>query len=129
MSRRPQYVGLALGLGVAVQGSFVLLTAVIAAGCGLHVPLSAWLFAWPLAKLSALLPVTQGGIGVREVALAALVAPFGAAPVLTVAVGLIWEALIIVGGLLAGLVSLLLGRYVATTRPAPAEISSAPAEE
>ncbi|PYU09947.1 MAG: TIGR00374 family protein, partial [Acidobacteria bacterium] len=56
-------------------------------------PLRAWLFAWPLAKLSALLPVTQGGIGVREVALAALAAPFGAAPVLTVAVGLVWEAI------------------------------------
>ncbi len=129
MSRRPKYVGLALSLGVAVQGSFVLLTTVIAAGCGLRVPLRAWLFAWPLAKLSALLPVTQGGIGVREVALAALVAPFGAAPVLTVAVGLVWEAIIIVGGLLAGLVSLLLGRYIATARTTPAKISSTPAEE
>ncbi len=129
MSRQPQYVLLALALGVAVQTSLVVLTAVIAAGCGLHVPLRAWLFAWPLAKLSALLPVTQGGIGVREVALAALVAPFGAAPVLTVAVGLVWEAIIIAGGLMAGLLSLLLGRYVAATRVAPAQISSTPAEE
>ena len=123
VSRRPQYVLLALGLGVTVQTSFVLLTSVIAAGCGLHVPLHAWLFAWPLAKLSSLLPITQGGIGVREVALAALLAPFGAAPVLTVAAGLVWEAIIIVGGLLAGLIALLLGRSVAAT---PAKISSAP---
>lgn len=129
VSRRPQYVLLGLGLGVVVQTSFVLLTTVIAAGCGLHVPLRAWLFAWPLAKLSALLPVTQGGIGVREVALAALVAPFGAAPVLTVAVGLVWEAIIIVGGLLAGLFSVLLGRYVAAARATSAGISSAAAEE
>src|SRR3989442_15404019 len=91
ISREAQYVGLALGLGVTVQIGFVLLTAGSAAGCGLHVPLRAWLFAWPLAKLSALLPVTQGGLGVGEVALAALVPPFGAAPVLTAAGGLAGE--------------------------------------
>ena len=123
VSRRPHYVLLALGLGVMVQTSFVLLTSVTAVGCELHVPLHGWLFAWPLAKLSSLLPITLGGIGVREVALAALLAPFGAAPVLTVAVGLVWETIIIIGGLLAGLISLLLGRSVAAT---PAQISSVP---
>jgi len=126
MSRRPQYVLLALALGLAVQTSLVMLTAVIAAGCGLHVPLRVWLFAWPLAKLSALLPLTQAGIGLRAVALGALAAPFGAAPVLTVAVGLVWEAILIVGGLLAGLTSALLGHYAAATRVTPAEIPCAP---
>jgi uncharacterized membrane protein YbhN (UPF0104 family) len=77
-------------------------------------------FAWPLAKLSALLPVTQGGIGVREAALAALLAPFGAPAVLTVAVGLAWEAIIISGGLIAGLVSFLLGQFDANQKAAPA---------
>ena len=109
-----------------MQTSFALLTSVIAAGCGLHVPLRTWLFAWPLAKLSSLLPITQGGIGVREVALAALLAPFGAAPALTVAVGLMWEAIIIVGGLLAGTIYLLLGRSVAATPRNAPEISSVP---
>jgi len=123
MWHQPAYVLLALSLGVALQTSFVLLTVVIAAGCGLHLPLRVWLFAWPLAKLAALLPVTQGGIGVREVALAALAAPFGAAPVLTVAVGLVWEGIIIAGCLLAGLASFLLGRYAV---PAPAALSASP---
>src|SRR2546422_3892717 len=94
-----------------------------------HVPLRAWLFAWPLAKISALLPVTQGGIGVREVALAALVAPFGAAPVLTVAVGLVWEAIIVAGGLLAGLASFVLARASAAASVTAASVSSAPAED
>lgn len=129
ISRQPQYVALALGLGVTVQIGFVLFTAVIAGGCGLRVPLRAWLFAWPLAKLSALLPVTQGGIGVREVALAALVAPFGAAPVLTVAVGLVWETVIVAGGLLAGLASFVLGRASAAASVTAASVSSAPAED
>ncbi len=111
MSRQPQYVILALSLGVFVQGTFIFLTARVAAACNLHLPLRAWLFAWPLAKLSALLPVSQGGIGVREAALAGLLAPFGAPPVVIVAVGLAWEVFVISGGVLAGLASFLLGKF------------------
>jgi hypothetical protein len=66
---------------------------------------------WPLAKLSGLLPVSQGGIGVRELALAALAAPFGAPPVLTVAVGLVLETIVVASGLAAGLGAFLLGRH------------------
>ena len=62
-----------------------------------------------------MLPITQGGIGVREVALAALLAPFGAPAVRTVAVGLVWEAIPITGGLFGGLASLVIGRYSAVT--------------
>jgi len=135
--RQPQYVGLALGLGVAVQTSFALLASVIGHACGLHQPPRVWLFAWPLAKLSALLPLTQGGIGVREVALAGLLKPFGTPPVLTVAVGLVWEAVIFAAGLIAGLAVLLLGRsrragpalVRARPRVSSMRVSSAPAEE
>jgi uncharacterized membrane protein YbhN (UPF0104 family) len=67
-----------------------------------------WLFVWPLAKLSALLPISQGGIGVREAALVALLAPFGAPPVLTLVVGLIWETIIVATGLIGGILSLVL---------------------
>ncbi len=69
------------------------------------------LYLWVGAGLSALLPVTQGGIGVREAVLAGLLAPFGAPPVLTVAVGLAWEVFIISGAVLAGLASFLLGKF------------------
>lgn len=124
MARRPARVGLALLLGMAIQVSFVLLTVALAEACGLHVPLRAWLFAWPLAKISALLPVTQGGIGVREAALAALLLPFGAPAVLTVAAGLVWEVILISGGLISGGASLLLervngGNSVVPTAAAP----------
>ncbi len=40
-----------------------------------------------------LLPLTQGGIGVREAALVALLAPFGAAGTLVLAAGLVWEGI------------------------------------
>lgn len=115
-SRRPHYVFLALALGLVIQTSFVLLTIRIAVASSLVLPLRAWLLAWPLAKLSALAPITQAGIGVREAALAALLAPFGARPVLTVAVGLAWEAIIISGGLLAGLFALLARRLAVAQR-------------
>jgi uncharacterized membrane protein YbhN (UPF0104 family) len=60
--------------------------------------------------LAAILPLTQGGIGVREAALVALLAPFGAAPHLVLASGLMWEGVVIVGGLIAGLVAFMLSR-------------------
>jgi glycosyltransferase 2 family protein len=110
MKRRPHYVAAALILAIVAQGSFVLLTVSLAEATGLHLPLAAWCFAWPLAKLSAVLPISQGGIGVREAALAALLVPLGAAPADAVAVGLAWEAIIIAGGLLAGLLAFVLGR-------------------
>jgi uncharacterized membrane protein YbhN (UPF0104 family) len=109
LSRRPHRMALALSLGVALQSSLVLLNAWLGAAVGLHASLQVWLFVWPLAKLSALVPVTQGGIGVREAALAALFAPFGVPAVLAVAAGLVFEAIIITGGLVGGLLSLKLG--------------------
>ncbi len=52
--------------------------------------------------------MTQGGIGVREAALAALFAPFGVPAVLAVAVSLVFQVVVISGGLVGGLLSLLL---------------------
>ncbi len=114
MRRKPQNVAAALCLGLMAQGSFIWLTSRVAGATGLHLLFRAWLFAWPLAKFSALIPITQGGIGVREAALVVLLVPFGAPPVKTVAVGLAWEAVIISGGLIAGLVAFLLGRLPAS---------------
>lgn len=95
-------------LGTFIQGSFLILTALLAISCGLVLPLRVWLFAWPLAKLAAVLPITQGGIGVREAALVALLTPLGAPAALVLAAGLVWEGIIIAGGLLAGLAAFLL---------------------
>ncbi|MGH9863848.1 MAG: lysylphosphatidylglycerol synthase transmembrane domain-containing protein, partial [Candidatus Acidiferrales bacterium] len=126
------YVVVALSLGLIVQGSFIWLMAQVADASGLHLPFRAWLFAWPLAKLSAVIPITQGGIGIREAALAALLIPFGARAAVTVAVGLAWETVIITGGLIAGLTAFLLdhfsvaGAIPAATSEAKSETSSLP---
>jgi len=115
----PGRVLLCFCLGMILQGFQVAINSWLGAASGLHVAFGVWLFAWPIAKLSALLPLTQGGIGVREVALVGLLAPFGAPPALTAAAGLVFEAITIVGGLLAGIIALLIGRVSkAHTKPA-----------
>lgn len=110
VSRHPHVLVLGWLMGTFIQGSFLFLTALLSISCGLILPLRAWLFAWPLAKIAALLPVTQGGIGVREAALVALLAPFGAPGALVLAAGLVWEGVIISGGLVGGLIALILRR-------------------
>jgi len=120
MARRPRIMFVSLFLALVAQLAFINLSILLAKACGLRLAFRVWLFAWPLAKLSATLPVTQGGIGVREAALAALLLPFGAPAVLTVAAGLAWEAIVICGALIGGLFSVLVGR----TSPAAGASSS-----
>src|SRR5580704_1699190 len=116
VSRRPHRLAYGWLAGIFIQSTFLILTARLAVACGLALPLRVWLFVWPLAKLAAVLPLTQGGIGVREAALVALLAPFGAASHLVLAAGLVWEGVIIAGGLVSGGVALLL-RRAGSSRP------------
>jgi glycosyltransferase 2 family protein len=116
--RRPHYVLGSLLLAVVLQALLVVLNAWLGQLCGLEQPLAVWLFVWPLAKLAAMLPVSQGGIGVRELALAALFQPFGVTAVLAVASGLVFEAVVIGGGLFGGGAAFLGGRWLASgSRP------------
>src|SRR6266446_924640 len=108
--RRPHILVTGWLLGVFVQATFILLNALLAISCGLFLPLRVWLFAWPLAKIAALLPLTQGGMGVREAVLVALLFPFGVRAPLVLASGLAWEGIIIAGGLISGFAAFLLRR-------------------
>ena len=110
VSARPHILVAGWLAATVVQSTFLVLTAWIAVACGLKFPLRVWLFAWPLAKLAAVLPLTQGGIGVREAALVALLAPFGAAGTLVLASGLVWEGIVVIGGILAGLAAFVASR-------------------
>ena len=116
VSRRPGRLFFGWVLGTSVQGTYILLTAVVGVSCGLGIPLRVWFFAWPLAKIAAVMPITQGGIGVREAALVMLLAPFGAPAAQVLATGIVWEGIIIAGGLLAGLTALLLQRAEPVSR-------------
>lgn len=109
--RQPSAMARALGMSLIVQITFIFLNVLLAEACGLHLPYRVWLFAWPLAKLSAVVPVTQAGIGIREAALAALLLPFGAPAVLAVAAGLAWDAVVVGGAIAGGIVALVAGRW------------------
>jgi conserved hypothetical protein len=113
---RPQVLVIGWLLAILIQATFILLNALLAISCGLFLPLRIWLFAWPLAKIAALLPLTQGGMGIREAVLVALLLPFGASGPLVLASGLVWEGIIIAGGLVAGLVAFRLRRSGRDTR-------------
>jgi glycosyltransferase 2 family protein len=108
--RRPSAMLRALAMSLIAQITFIFLNVQLAASCGLHLPYGVWVFAWPLAKLSAVVPATQAGIGVREAALAALLLPFGAPPVLAVAAGLAWDAVVVGGAIAGGIFALVTGR-------------------
>jgi glycosyltransferase 2 family protein len=101
----------ALSMSLIVQIIFIFLNVLLAEACGLRLPFRAWLFAWPLAKLSAAVPITQAGIGVREAALAALLLPFGAPAVLAVASGLAWDAVVVGGAIAGGIFALVTGAF------------------
>jgi uncharacterized membrane protein YbhN (UPF0104 family) len=107
--RRPQIMLLSLSLGITLQIGLTLLNAFLADACGLHIAWRVWLFAWPLSKITAMMPISQGGIGVREATLVALLAPFGATSSLAFAAGLVFQTIIISGGLLGGLLAMVLG--------------------
>jgi uncharacterized membrane protein YbhN (UPF0104 family) len=109
MYSRPGRMLLGFVFGVCLQICQAAINAWLGEAAGLPIGFGLWLFAWPLAKFLALIPITQGGIGVREVALVGLLAPFGAPAVLTAAVGLTFQAIVISGGLIGGVIAALLG--------------------
>ena len=109
LMERPRVAFQALTLSLAIQAGFVWLILWLATAIGIDQPAAVWFLVWPLAKLTALLPISLGGIGVREVALAALLVPFGVEAATAVAQSLCWEVVLIGSGLSAGTVVLALG--------------------
>lgn len=104
LGRRPGLLLFTLGLSAAVQAVLILLSIRLAEAVGVHVATAAWFFAWPLAKIIATLPLSLGGLGVRESSLAALLVPFGAAAPAVVASGLAWQGILYLAGALGALI-------------------------
>ena len=124
LGRQPVLVLRSLALSIAIQSLFVLLAAKLALAVGLELPVGAWFFAWPLAKLLAVLPISLGGLGLREATLAALLAPFGADAAQVVAAGLAWQAVLFTTGILGAIVLWLTGGFY--TRPEDQQAPVAP---
>jgi len=117
--QRPVVTLLVFGISVISQAGLVMLMQWVGSQCGLVLPLRAWLFAWPLAKLSAFVPITLAGIGTREFVLAALLIPFGAEPASAAAAGLAWSAVFVIGSLASGAISKSVSLLVPPSEPCP----------
>jgi len=100
LRRRPARLAGILVVSVLIQLTFILLTVALARAIGVNAELGAWIFAWPLAKIIAVLPISLGGLGVREATLSAILASIGADAAGVVAVGLIWHTVLITGAVL-----------------------------
>lgn len=111
---------LALAVSFSMQAGLVILAAMLASGVGVEAPLEIWFFAWPLAKILAIAPISLGGIGVREASLAALMVPFGADAAGVVAASLIWQ------GVLFGAGALGAAMWVVTSRNSERAASAQP---
>lgn len=118
LARRPRPALLALALSLSMQAAFIVVSAWLGAAVGAAAPLWAWFIAWPLAKAAGMLPVSLGGLGVRDAALASLLVPFGVPAAVGLVASLAWQAVLIGGALVGGLLGLVL-------RPRPAETSEA----
>ncbi len=102
MAKRRLSILACILMSTLIQAGFALLNAALAVSVGGPASPAMWLFAWPLAKLIATLPISLGGIGVREASLTGLFAPFGFASAPVVAASLAWQSIVIGAGLLGG---------------------------
>jgi len=118
MGARPWLPVVSLVLSLFVQFIFLTINMQLGVSVGVNVPLAGWLVAWPLAKLVALAPISLAGLGVREAALVAFMRPFGAPAAAVTAAGLLWQAVLVTGGLIGWLV----GSSTAARRTEPSAV-------
>lgn len=116
LAQHPGTLVRGFALSLLIQGGFVGLNVALGRAAGVEASAGAWLVAWPLAKLIALVPVSLNGLGVREAALVFFMRPFGASAAAVTASSLLWQALLTVGSLVGGLAVATPGRVTAPVR-------------
>ena len=110
LAEKPGSAVLALGISLSVQSLFVLLNAWIGRQIGIDLALPLWFMAWPLAKVAGLMPISLGGLAVRDATFGALLVPLGVPMARGVVAALVWQTVMIAGGLLGGLAWWMLSR-------------------
>lgn len=98
LARHPGKLILCLVISLAVQSTFVGINIAFAEAAAVQADTAVWFFAWASAKIIALVPISLGGLGVREASMAGLMKPFGADPAKIVAIGLIWQTVLYASG-------------------------------
>jgi uncharacterized membrane protein YbhN (UPF0104 family) len=103
LAERPGNALAALGISLSIQTVFVLLNVWIGAQLGIALALPLWFMAWPLAKVAGLMPISLGGLAVRDATFGAILVPLGVPMTTGVVAALVWQTVMIAGGLLGGL--------------------------
>lgn len=96
----------ALILGAAFQMICVSMTRLVAAGLGIDLSFADWCWIFGLVSIAVLLPVSIGGIGVREGAFAGTLSLFGIPIAQSVALSLTLFAVGLIGAVIGGIVEL-----------------------
>jgi glycosyltransferase 2 family protein len=89
----------AIALSIILQITLALGQYILAAGLGLTAPLSLFVLCVPIANVFASLPLTLNGLGIRESAYLLLFGMAGMRKEDAIALGLLWFATTLVGGL------------------------------
>jgi uncharacterized membrane protein YbhN (UPF0104 family) len=110
----------AIALSIVLQIGLAVCQYILAAGLGLAVPLSLFILCVPIANVFASLPLTLNGLGIRESAYLVLFGMAGMRKEDAIALGLLWFAATMVGGLT--------GAIAFVTTPAPVVVGDAGAE-
>jgi uncharacterized membrane protein YbhN (UPF0104 family) len=113
--RRPQTMVPALALSAILQISLGFCQWLIARGLGMTAPLPLFLLCVPIANVAAGFPVTLNGLGVRETAYLVLFGMAGINRDDAIALGLLWFAATMLGGLTGAIA------FAVTEFPKPTE--------
>jgi uncharacterized protein (TIRG00374 family) len=114
--RHPRLLVSATLLSIVVQAANVLLVWLIGVACNAGVPAAYYWVLVPLVSLLTLLPFTVNGMGVREWAMVALLAPLHVGTDTAVSLAFLWFAACSTASL-GGLVPYLFGRYARPAQP------------
>ena len=117
--RRPRLIASAILWSLLVQMGGALVVDAVGRSLGTDLPVSFWFAAVPLVSLAMVLPISIGGVGIREGGLAVLLAPYGVSSEKAVAIGLLWFLVTIVCGLVGGVMFLADRRPDTSTAPRP----------
>ncbi len=109
---RPAALVPAIVLSLILQVSLAICQWLLALGLGLNLPLALFVLCVPIANVFASLPLTLNGLGIRETAYLALFGMAGLGKNDAIALGLLWFAATMIGGLTGAIA------FVTTTMPA-----------